>query len=124
MPWGTIGKLPEGFPGGDRSGRKTSMKLTKDTVAALKLDGKTDAIFFDDEVAGFGVRLRLGADGKVAKSYVAQRRHRPAHRPPYPRRTQPARGRAAFRAPDRDHRQSQPRMAAIALAPDTGGRAM
>jgi len=31
---------------------------------------------------------------------------------------------AAFRAPDRDHRQSQPRMAAIALAPDTGGRAM
>ena len=50
------------------------MKLTKDTVAALKLDGKTDAIFFDDEVAGFGVRLRLGADGKVAKSYVAQRK--------------------------------------------------
>jgi integrase len=48
------------------------MKLTKHTVAALKLDGKTDAIFFDDELAGFGVRLRLGADGKVQKSWIVQ----------------------------------------------------
>jgi integrase len=48
------------------------MKLTKDTVAALRLDGKTDAIFFDDEQDNFGVRLRLAAGGKVAKSWIVQ----------------------------------------------------
>jgi hypothetical protein len=37
------------------------MKLTKHTVGALALDGKTDAIFFDDQVPGFGIRLRLAA---------------------------------------------------------------
>ena len=48
------------------------MKLTKDTVAALKLGGKTDAIFFDDEIAGFGIRLRLAAGGKVARNWIVQ----------------------------------------------------
>jgi integrase len=37
------------------------MRLTQATVAQLKLpDGKIDAIFFDDRVPGFGVRLRAG----------------------------------------------------------------
>jgi integrase len=48
------------------------MKLTKNSVAALGLDGKTDAIFFDDEVPGFGIRLRLAAGGKVARSWIVQ----------------------------------------------------
>jgi integrase len=48
------------------------MKLTQKTVAALALDGKTDAIFFDDEVPGFGIRLRLAAGGKVARNWIVQ----------------------------------------------------
>ena len=48
------------------------MKLTKDTVAALKLGGKTDAIHFDDDLPGFGIRLRLAAGGKVARSWIVQ----------------------------------------------------
>ena len=35
------------------------MKLTKDTVAELKLeDGKSDQIWFDDDLPGFGFRIR------------------------------------------------------------------
>src|SRR5215469_4395304 len=37
------------------------MKLTTDSVARLKLPaGKTDHIEFDDDVPGFGVRIRAG----------------------------------------------------------------
>jgi integrase len=48
------------------------MRLDAKTVAALKLVGKTDAIFFDDDLPGFGFRLRLGAGGKLRRSWVAQ----------------------------------------------------
>ena len=48
------------------------MKLTTATVAALKLDRKTDLIVFDDDLPGFGFRLRLSAGGKVLKSWVIQ----------------------------------------------------
>lgn len=35
------------------------MKLTATTVRALKVPtGKSEAIFFDDDVPGFGLRLR------------------------------------------------------------------
>lgn len=35
------------------------MKLDAKTVAKLALpDGKRDAIYFDDDLAGFGLRLR------------------------------------------------------------------
>src|SRR6478735_469177 len=51
------------------------MKLTAKTVAALKLDGKDDVIVFDDSMPGFGFRLRLGAGGKVLRSWVCQYRH-------------------------------------------------
>jgi len=47
------------------------MKLDAKTVAALKLDGKQDAIFFDDAMPGFGYRLRLSG-GTVRRSWVAQ----------------------------------------------------
>jgi hypothetical protein len=37
------------------------MKFTKETITGLVLPlGKTDAIFFDDDMPGFGVRLRAG----------------------------------------------------------------
>jgi Arm DNA-binding domain len=37
------------------------MKLTKETVRKLKLPaGKADAIYFDEDLAGFGLRLRAG----------------------------------------------------------------
>jgi integrase len=51
------------------------MKLTSKAVAALMLpSGKTDAIFFDDDLPGFGYRLRQSGD-KVGRSWVAQYRH-------------------------------------------------
>src|SRR5215472_5745397 len=51
------------------------MKLTKKAVEALMLPaGKDDAIFFDDDLPGFGYRLRASGD-KVGRSWVAQYRH-------------------------------------------------
>lgn len=47
------------------------MKLTKATIAHLQLpDGKNDAIFFDDDAPGFGLRIRAG--GK--KTWIVQYR--------------------------------------------------
>jgi integrase len=50
------------------------MRLDAKTVARIKLpDGKADAIFFDDDLTGFGLRLRL--TGEVErKSWIAQYR--------------------------------------------------
>jgi integrase len=56
------------------------MKLDARSVGALKLDGKRDAIFFDDSLKGFGFRLRLGASGKVLRSWIVQYRHAGATR--------------------------------------------
>ena len=51
------------------------MKLTAKAVAALILPaGKTDAIFFDDDMPGFGYRLRQSGD-KVGRSWCVQYRH-------------------------------------------------
>jgi hypothetical protein len=45
------------------------MKLTKATISGLTLPaGKQDAIFFDEELRGFGIRVRSG--GK--RVWVAQ----------------------------------------------------
>jgi integrase len=52
------------------------MKLTAKAVAALTLPAsKTDAIHFDGGMPGFGFRLRLGAGGKVLRSWICQYRH-------------------------------------------------
>ena len=56
------------------------MRLDAKTVAALTLGGKTDAIFFDDTLTGFGYRLRLGTGGKVLRSWIAQYRRAGASR--------------------------------------------
>jgi integrase len=51
------------------------MKLTAKAVAALMLpSGKDDAIYFDQDLPGFGYRLRRSGD-KVGRSWVAQYRH-------------------------------------------------
>ena len=50
------------------------MKLDAKTVASLKLGDKSDAIFFDNALPGFGYRLRRGAGGKINKSWIAQYR--------------------------------------------------
>ena len=50
------------------------MKLDAKTVTGLKLDGKSDAIHFDDTMPGFGLRLRQGAGGKLLRSWVVQYR--------------------------------------------------
>ena len=56
------------------------MKLTDKTVAVLALDGKKDAIHFDDSLTGFGYRMRQGAGGKVLRSWIAQYRRAGATR--------------------------------------------
>jgi integrase len=49
------------------------MKLDAKTVAALTLPpGKTDVIYFDDAMPGFGFRLRAGAGGKLLRSWIIQ----------------------------------------------------
>ena len=50
------------------------MKLTARNVEALKLDGKSDLIVFDDAMPGFGYRLRLSAGGKILRSWIVQYR--------------------------------------------------
>lgn len=48
------------------------MKLDAKTVAALDLGDKNDAIFFDETMPGFGLRLRRGGGGAIRKQWVAQ----------------------------------------------------
>jgi integrase len=43
--------------------------------AALSLGEKSDLIAFDDQLPGFGYRLRRGTDGKVLRSWIVQYRH-------------------------------------------------
>jgi integrase len=51
------------------------MRLTKDTVAALAMPaGKDDHIEWDEDLPGFGVRLRRRPDGGVSKNWMAQYR--------------------------------------------------
>jgi integrase len=65
-----LGKLPYSFPRALREDNQ--VKLTARAVAALQLDGKTDLIVFDDDLHGFGFRLRRSAGGKVLRSWVVQ----------------------------------------------------
>src|SRR5262245_15306852 len=55
------------------------MKLTQTGIAKLRLSsGKTDEIFFDDDLPRFGVRLREGGSRKYVVHYRQagiQRRH-------------------------------------------------
>jgi hypothetical protein len=52
------------------------MKLTTKAVARLALPAnKADAIFFDDDMPGFGFRLRRSGN-QVRRSFVAQYRAR------------------------------------------------
>jgi Arm DNA-binding domain len=44
--------------------------LTRQTVAGLTKPG----IYFDDQIRGFGCRVRLHADGKVRKTFIMQYR--------------------------------------------------
>jgi integrase len=57
------------------------MKLTAKAVNVLTLPpGRGDVIFFDDAMPGFGYRLRLGAGGKVLRTWVCQYRRAGATR--------------------------------------------
>jgi integrase len=49
------------------------MKLDAKTVVALDLAGKRDLIVFDEELPGFGLRLRASGD-RVRRSWIAQYR--------------------------------------------------
>jgi integrase len=49
------------------------MKLDAKTVSVLVMPpGKTDHITWDAELRGFGYRMRVGADGKVLRTWVVQ----------------------------------------------------
>jgi integrase len=53
------------------------MKLTKPTVERLVLPpGKSEAIFFDDDVPGFGLRLRMGGSRTFIVQYALGGRQR------------------------------------------------
>jgi hypothetical protein len=49
------------------------MKLDAKALAALDLAGKRDLIVFDEELPGFGLRLRASGD-RVRRSWIAQYR--------------------------------------------------
>jgi integrase len=54
--------------------RKTTIQLDDQTVATLKLkDGKTDKIWFDDKLIGFGIRMRSDG-GRPRRTWIAQYR--------------------------------------------------
>jgi hypothetical protein len=51
------------------------MKLEAKTVTALTLPhGKTDHFEWDDELSGFGFRLRRGSGGKLLRTWNVQYR--------------------------------------------------
>ena len=53
----------------------TTMRLDARTAATLTLPtGKTDVIHFDSGLAGFGLRIRAGAGGKLLRTWVFQYR--------------------------------------------------
>ena len=53
------------------------MKLTAKTVAALRLpEGRSDTIYFDDDVPGFGLRLRSGGGRSWIFQYKLGSKHR------------------------------------------------
>jgi integrase len=57
------------------------MKLDAKTVAAIALPpGKRDVIHFDEAMAGFGYRLRMGSRGRLLRSWIVQYRYGGAHR--------------------------------------------
>src|ERR1700687_1365559 len=59
---------------------KGSMKLTRAAVQTLALPaGKADAIFFDDEIPGFGLRMRAGSPRSEAR-WCVQYKVGPKHR--------------------------------------------
>jgi integrase len=52
------------------------MRIAAKSIAALTLPpGKSDVIHFDDDLPGFGYRLRRGSGDKVIKSWIVQYRH-------------------------------------------------
>jgi integrase len=51
------------------------LRLETSTVAKLSLGDKRDVIHFDDDLVGFGHRLRLTGDGRVLRSWIVQYRH-------------------------------------------------
>jgi integrase len=57
------------------------MKLTARTITALALPpGRVDHCVWDDDIAGFGYRMRVGSGGKMLKSWILQYKHAGATR--------------------------------------------
>jgi integrase len=56
------------------------MKLTAKSIAGLSLGERSDIIHFDDDLAGFGYRLRRSPSGKVNASWIVQYRRGGASR--------------------------------------------
>src|SRR5262245_40458517 len=62
------------FPNASRNGEILRLKLNNKTVRGLAVAGKTDLIVFDDDMPGFGFRLRLLSSGRINKTWVVQYR--------------------------------------------------
>jgi integrase len=52
------------------------MKLNTKSIAGLKLpESKSDAIFWDSDLIGFGLRMRAAGDGRILRSWICQYRN-------------------------------------------------
>ena len=69
------GEAVDCFPSASRKpSRGRTIKLDAKTIAKLALpEGKLDGIYFDDDLAGFGLRLRASGD-RVRRTWIAQYR--------------------------------------------------
>jgi hypothetical protein len=69
--------LPIRFPRAGKQTVKQTMKLTHKTAVALTLPkGKSESITFDDDVPGFGLRLRIGGGARWIFQYRIGTKHR------------------------------------------------
>ena len=53
------------------------MRLTDDSIASIRLpDNKSEILIFDQDIAGFGYRVRRGGAGRFVFQYKLGNRHR------------------------------------------------
>ena len=84
------------------------MKLNKQTIAGLSVPaGKSEAIVFDDDLPGFGIRLRAGGSRKWIVQYQVGRKQRRV-----------TLGHVAGLAPDKARQKAGDLLAAVRLGQD------
>jgi hypothetical protein len=63
------------FPSASRRKTENAMKLDAKTAAQVALPtGKADVIYFDDDLTGFGIRLRTASGDRIRRTWICQYR--------------------------------------------------